>query len=123
MSDVLKAQARARFKLTRNANVLHDQNYVPSEIAYTESAEARIVISTNSGWQQFNMEGIVTGGNLMIESDRPILVALGTTALYWPVGSGTKGGAILLSGSAYTNIYVQNESTTNLATIELAATD
>lgn len=69
------------------------------------------------------MEGVDTGSNLLIESDRPILVALGTTLLYWPVGAGTAGGAVMLSGSAFTNIYIKNESTTNLATVQIAVTD
>jgi hypothetical protein len=123
MADVLKVQAKARFKLTRNNAILYDQDFLSSEIAYAESAGARIVLATNIAFQQFDMEGVATGEFLMIESDRPILVALGTTALYWPIGSGTKGGALMLSGSSFTNIYVKNESVTNLATVQIAVTD
>jgi hypothetical protein len=123
MADVLKVQTKARFKLTRNNAILYDQDFLSSEVAYTESAGARIVLATNTDFAQFDMEGVASGVNLMIESDRPVLVALGTTALYWPIGSGTKGGALILSGSAITNIYVKNESTENLATVHIAVTD
>ena len=123
MADVLKVQAKARLKFTRNNAILYDQDFLSSEVAYAESAGARIVLATNIAFQQFNMEGVAIGEYLMVESDRPILVALGTTALYWPVGSGTKGGALILSGSSFTNIYVKNESTTNLATVHIAVTD
>lgn len=123
MADVLKIQTKARFKLTRNNAVLYDQDFFPSEESYTESAGARIVIATNSGMTEFDMEGVATGQHLMIESNRPILVSLDTTVLSWPVGSGTKGGAVILSGSAFTHVYVENESTTNLATVQISVTD
>ena len=123
MADVLKIQTKARFKLTRNNAVLYDQDFFPSEESYTESAGARIVIATNSGMTEFDMEGVATGQHLMIESNRPILVSLDTTVLSWPVGSGTQGGAVILSGSAFTHVYVENESTTNLATVQISVTD
>lgn len=123
MADVLKIQTKARFKLTRNNAVLYDQDFFPSEVTYTESAGARIIVGTNSGMTEFDMEGVATGEYLMIESNRPILVSLGTTVLPWPVGSGTKGGAVMISGSSFTHVYVENESTTNLATVQIAVTD
>lgn len=69
------------------------------------------------------MEGVASGEYFMLKTDRPILVALNSTANSWPVGSGTEGGAILLSGSTITHIYTNNESTTNLATIQVVVTD
>ena len=123
MADVLKVQTKARFKLTRNTVVLYDQDYFPREVAFTESAGARVILATNSGMQEFDMEGVTTGEYLMIEADRPILVSLGTTVLQWPVGIGTKGGAVMLSGSSFTHVFVENESTTNVATVQIAVTD
>ena len=95
MADVLKVQPKARFKVTRNGTVLYDQDFAPGEATYTEHA----------------------GG------DRPILVALNTTAQVWQIGTGTTGGAVVLSGASITHIYVQNESTTNVATAHLIVTD
>lgn len=123
MASVLKVQPKARFQLTRDGAVLYDQDFFPNEVDYTEQAIARFVLATNSGMQEFDMEGVASGEYFMLETDRPIQVALNTTALKWPVGSGSGGGAILLSGSEITHIYVENESTTNVATVQVAVTD
>jgi len=69
------------------------------------------------------MEGVAIGEYFMLETDRPLLVALNSTAQVWQVGAGTTGGAVMLSGASITRIYVQNESTTNVATAHLIVTD
>lgn len=124
MADVLKVQPKARFQVTRNGTTLYDQDYAPSQADYTEHAGARLILATNMPtFQEFDMEGVDTGEYFMLETDRPILVALNTTAQVWQVGTGTSGGALMLSGASITHIYVQNESTTNVATAHLIVTD
>ena len=124
MADVLKVQPKARFKVTRNGTVLYDQDFAPGEATYTEHAGARVILATNMGaFQEFDMEGVATGEYFMLETDRPLLVALNSTAQVWQVGTGTTGGALMLSGASITHIYVQNESTTNVATAHLIVTD
>jgi hypothetical protein len=70
--------------------------------------------------QELDMGGISTGENVLLETDQPILVALNSTNANAKV---TVGGAFMVSGGSFTHIYVQNESLTNVATVQAVVTD
>jgi hypothetical protein len=117
MADVLRANEAARLRLIRNGVVVYDQSYSPTEEAYTEHAGDRFVLATNSGVQQVNLGGISTATRVMIETDRVINVGIDSQTYLIPISK-----AFMLVGS-FSALYVQNESTTNVATIEFLATD
>jgi hypothetical protein len=120
MADVLKRTVRARVKLTRNDAVLYDQTYYDDDTDYTESTHQRVVLATNMAVpQEVDMAGVSTGAVLFVESDRAINVAVNAIGNVWPLA---ENGALLLVGSV-THLYLQNESTTNLATVELVVAD
>lgn len=123
MADVLKVQELARFKLKRNATILYDQAFAPAEEDFTEHTGDRVILATNmAAPQEINLAGVATGGHLMLETDREILVTLDVTTSKWQVGNGSALGALLFVGS-FTHVYLQNENTTNTATVSYIITD
>ena len=126
MADVLRKTTRARLKLTRNDVILYDQVYYDDNKVYTESTSQRIVLATNMGSPQeieiknvTRAPGAVGGVTLFMEIDRAAKVAVNDAAALWPIA---ENGSLLLVGPI-TALYVKNESTTNLATMELVITD
>lgn len=120
MADALSRTMRARVKLIRDGAVNHDQVFYQDDETYTESTHQRIVLATNmSAPQEIDLSGVASAGSLFLSTDRDILATLNTTTATWPVG---ENGALMLVGS-FTHLYVQNESTTNLATIDIVVTD
>ena len=63
--------------------------------------------------------GATSGVTLFLETDRAINVAVNNIAHLWPLAD---NGSLLLVGTI-SHLYIQNESTTNLATVELVVTD
>lgn len=120
MADALTRTMRARVRLIRNGVDYFDQTFYDPTVDYTESTHQRVVLSTNmTSPAAVDMAGVETGVSLFLQTDREILVALGASSSTWTVG---ENGALLLVGS-FTNLYLQNESTTNQATVELVVTD
>jgi hypothetical protein len=70
--------------------------------------------------EELDLGGIATGENFLLETDQPILVALNTTNVNAKI---TVGGALMMSGGSFTHLYVQNESATNVATVQVVVTD
>jgi len=126
MADVLRKTTRARLKLTRNDAILYDQVYYDDNKVYTESTSQRIVLATHmTAPQEIDLKGVTSapgaesGVTLFMEIDRAAKVAVNDIAALWPIA---ENGSLLLVGTV-THLYVQNESTTNLATMELVVTD
>lgn len=126
MADVLRRTTRARLKLTRNDAILYDQVYYDDNKVYTESTSQRIVLATHmTAPQEIDLKGVTeapgasSGVTLFMEIDRAAKVAVNDIAALWPIA---ENGSLLLVGTV-TRLYVQNESTTNLATMELVVTD
>lgn len=126
MADVLRRTVRARVKLTNNDAVIYDQVYYDENVEYTESTGQRLVLATNMAVaQEVDLSGVTstpgatTGVTLFLETNRAIKVAVNDIAALWPLA---ENGALLLVGSI-SHLYVLNESTTNLATVELVVTD
>ena len=120
MADALKRTLRARVRLIRDSADLYDQVFYEPNESYTESTHQRIVLATNMGSpSEIDMSGVATGESLFLQTDREIKVALDANTRLWTV---KEHGAVLLVGS-FTHLYVQNESTTNQATVELVITD
>ncbi len=122
MADVLKQTIGVSIVLDRNSRTMYDQRYNPVAVAFTESTHQRIVLATNmTSPSEIDLSGVTAvpgveaGGTLFVETDRSILVAVNNNSYLWPLSA---NGALLLTG-ALTHLYVQNESTTNQATIEL----
>jgi len=127
MADALKRTLRARVRLIRDGVDIYDQNFYEPNETYVESTHQRIVLATNmASPSEIDMSGVasdIAGGDtaetLFLQTDRDVLVALDDNTFLWVV---KENGALMLVGS-FTHLYVQNESTTNLATIELVITD
>lgn len=127
MADSLKRTMRARVVLIRDGQEMHDQHYYEPNESYTESTHQRLVLPTNmSSPSEVDLSGVasdIAGGDvavtLYIETDRAIKVALDDNTYLWDVA---EHGAIMLVGS-FTHLYLQNASTTNLATVDLVVTD
>ncbi len=120
MADALFRTMRARIRLVRDGADLYDQVYYEPDIAYDESTHQRIVLATNMGSPgEIDLSGVSTAATLFLQTDRDIKVAVNSASFVWPV---SEHGALMLVGS-FTHLYVQNESTTNLATVELVVTD
>lgn len=120
MADALSRTMRARIRLIRDGVDMYDQVFYEPDETYAESTHQRVVLPTNMGSpSEIDMAGVATGESLFIQTDRDIKVALDANTRLWVV---KENGALLLTGS-FTHVYVQNESTTNLATIELVITD
>lgn len=111
---------RARVRLIRNGVDYFDQTFYDPDVSYDESTHQRVVLSTNMGSpSEVDMSGVDTGVSLFIQTDRDIKVALDSSANLWSVA---EHGSLLLVGS-FTHLYLQNESTTNQATVEVVLTD
>ena len=120
MADALSRTMRARVRLVRNDVDYYDQTFYDPDVSYNESTHQRIVLSTNMGSpSEIDLGGVETAATLFLQTDREILVAVGVNTRTWTVG---ENGSVMLSGS-FTHLYVQNESTTNQATVELVVTD
>jgi hypothetical protein len=120
MADALSKTMRARVRLIRNGVDYFDQVYYEPDISYTESTHQRVILSTNmASPSEVDLSGVETGATLFLQTDRDILVAVDNSARTWPV---SEHGSVLLVGS-FTHLYLQNESTTNQATVELVVTD
>lgn len=120
MADSLSRTLRARVRLIRNGADLYDQVFYDPDITYTESTHQRVVLATNmSTPAEVDLAGVSTGGAMFLQTDRAINVAVGTSTAVWPVA---ENGAVMLTGTI-THLYLQNESTTNQATVELVVSD
>jgi hypothetical protein len=122
MADVLKQTIGVSIVLDRNGRTMYDQRFYEEDATFTESTHQRIVLATNMATpSEVDLSGVTEtpsvtqGGTLFLESDRAIQVAVNNVSYLWPLSA---NGALLLTGTI-THLYVQNESTTNQATIEL----
>lgn len=120
MADALSRTLRARVRLIRNGADLYDQVFYDPDVTYAESTHQRLVLSTNMATpSEVDLAGVETGSALFLQTDRAINVAVGTSTNSWPIA---ENGALLMTGTI-THLYLQNESTTNQATVELVVSD
>lgn len=120
MADALSRTLRAAVILTRNGSDYHEQEFYDPKVTYSEIAHQRIVLSTNMGSpSEVDMAGVATGATLFVETDRAVNVAINAASNVWTV---SENGALMLVGS-FTHLYLQNESTTNQATVDVIITD
>jgi hypothetical protein len=104
---------------------MYDQRFYAEDESFSESTHQRIVLATNmASPSEVDLSGVTAtpsvtqGGTLFLEADRAISVAVNNSSYLWPLSA---NGALLLTGTI-THLYVQNESTTNTATVELVVT-
>lgn len=118
MADVLRVSELARLKLTRDGVVAYDQAYAPAAESYTEHAGDRVVLATNMATPEaVDLGGIATAEHLMLETERTILVGVNSQTNLITVKKA------LMVVSSFSTLYLQNESTTNTATVEFMVTD
>lgn len=118
MADVLRVKPLARLRLTRDGGTLYDQIYSPTERAYVEHSSDRFVLAANTSVQQVNLGGVATGDALLLITDKTINVGIDSQTNMWQVGK-----ALMLDGGSFTALYVQNQSTTVEATVDVIVTD
>jgi hypothetical protein len=120
MADSLSRTLRARVRLIRNGADLYDQVFYSPDVTYTESTHQRLVLPTNMATpSEVDLAGVETGKALFLQTDRAIQVSVGTSTSSWPIA---ENGALLMTGTI-SHLYLQNESTTNQATVELVVSD
>ena len=120
MADALNRTMRARIRLIRDGADMYDQSFYDSETAYAESTHQRVILATNMvSPSEVDMAGVSSAVALFIQTDRDIKVALDDNTFLWTI---KENGALMLTGS-FTHLYLQNESTTNQAIVELVLTD
>ena len=117
MADVLRVVDNDRLHLTRDGVTHYNLVHTPTEEAYTEYASDRLVLAVSSGQVQASLGGVTAGEHLMLITDREIKVGVSSTTNVWTVKKFLK-----LTGSI-TSLYLENESATNLATVEFIVTD
>lgn len=122
MAKVTTVEIAARLKLFEDSVVVYNQSFKMNAVTYTEHTVDRLILATNSGWQEVNMGGVGTGVFLEARSDRPILVSIDTTTREWNLGRGTEGGVVAVI-SSFTHVYLKNNSVTNQATVNVAVSD
>ena len=122
MADVLKQTIGVSVVLARNSRAMIDQQFNQTDQAYSEATHQRIVLATNmTNPQEIDLSGVtatpsVTLGTMVfLETDRAISVAVNNNTYLWPL---SVNGVLLLTGTI-SHLYVQNESTTNQAVVEL----
>lgn len=122
MADSLERTMRARIRLIRDDVDFYDQNFYDPDVTYTESTHQRIILATNmENPSEVDMGGVANAVTLFLQTDRAIKVALVANTRVWEVGE--NGAVMIQSTTAFTHLYLQNESTTNQATVELVVTD
>ena len=119
MADVLRRTIRAKMNLTRNEGAMYSQEYYKADIEFDAHTHQRIVLSTSSGQQQFDLTSITTGSAMMLNTDRAIVVAIDSASNTITLSD---NGMMLFTGS-FTHVYVENNSTTYQASVEFVATD
>lgn len=120
MADALSRTIRARVRLIRDGGDMHSQVFYDPDISFDEHTHQRVVLSTNmASPAQVDMAGVSSAGSLFLKTDRDINVCINSTTKVWPVG---ENGCVILVGT-FTKLYLQNESTTNQATVDLVVTD
>lgn len=122
MAKVTTVEIAARLKLFEDNSVVYNQSFKMNAVTYTEHTVDRLILGTNSGWQEVNMGGVGTGIFLEAKSDRPILISIDTTTREWNLGRGTEGGVVAVI-SSFTHVYLKNVSVTNQATVNVAVSD
>lgn len=122
MAKVTTVEIAARLKLFEDSVVVYNQSFKMNAVTYTEHTVDRLILATNSGWQEVNMGGVGTGVFFEARSDRPILVSIDTTTREWNLGRGTEGGVVAVI-SSFTHVYLKNNSVTNQATVNVAVSD
>ena len=122
MAKVTTVEVAARLTLFEDKKKVYNQAFSMNVVTYTKHSIDRLVLATNSGWQEINLGGVGTGIYLEIKVDKPILVSLNTTTREWNVGKGTRGGVIAMI-SEFTHVYVQNVSVTNTVVVNAVITD
>ena len=68
--------------------------------------------------EELSLGGVGTGEFLLLQTDQPIKVGIDNQTVLLDVSK-----AIMLGGASFTHIYLQNESTTNTATVQAVVTD
>ena len=120
MADALSRTMRARVRLIRDGGDMHDQVFYDPDVSFDEHTHQRVVLATNMATpSQVDMAGVSSAGSLFLKTDRDINVGINSTTKIWPVG---ENGCVMLVGT-FTKLYLQNESTTNQATVDLVVTD
>lgn len=76
------------------------------------------MLAANTTVQEVNLGGVATGDLLMLITDRSIKVGVDSQTNLWDVGK-----ALMIDGGSFTHLYVQNQSTTVEATVDVIVTD
>jgi hypothetical protein len=121
MADALSRTMRARVRLIRDGADLYDQVFYDPDVTYTESTHQRVVLATDmASPAAVDMGGVSAAKTLFLQTDRAIKVGVGSQTYLWDVAA---NGALMVQSTSFASLYLQNESTENLATVELVVTD
>lgn len=124
MADVNRRTVHANVDLTKNELTMVNQRYFREDVSFTESFHMRVTLATNmSSPQEVDLTGgdnvTFAGESLMVTTDREIDVGVDASNNLVNVSD---NGMFMVVGS-YTHLYVQNNSTTYTANVEIVGTD
>lgn len=121
MADVITVQPAARVKLQKNTGiVLYDQQFSPDPATYTKHVGQAISIPASSS-VTLSLGGITAVRNFLLQSDTKCTVKLNASSTGTPLVGSNMVFAVY-SGSL-TQIVVQNNHTTNAASVQFIVTD
>ncbi len=121
MADVVQAQPQARMKLQKNSGVLlYQQEFAPDPSTYTQHVGQAISIGPAAS-ATLSIGGITAVRNLLLQSDVKCTVKLNGSVTGIPL-VGTNMVFACYSGSI-TQIVVDNNSTTDTATVQYVVSD
>jgi hypothetical protein len=121
LADVIRVQPAARVRLSKNSGVLlYDQEFAPDPATYTKHVGQAISIAP-SATATLSLGGIAAVRNFLLQSDTKCTVKVNGQA----AGAALVGSNMvyaIYSGSL-TQIEVENNHTTNTASIQYIVTD
>ena len=120
MADVVERTVRTSVVLKKNERVVGDHDYYKPDVTFTEHTSQRLVLSTNMATaSQIDLSGVETGAVFAFRTDRTVKLGIDQDTNMLQISD---NGMMVMVGS-FTHVYVQNESTTYQATIEVLACD
>jgi len=121
VTDILKASMNATLHLTKDGDTVHKLSYYSGEQDYLKKSAQRFVLETSMVTPvEVDLYGIGTdtsAAQLLVTTDSPVKVAVGNITYLWEIS-----GAAMMVG-AVSHVYVLNESTTNVANVEVVVSD
>lgn len=120
MADAVYHTMRARLRLERDGVNVHDREFSEPDVEHDEEMYARITVQpAQASPVEIDLGGVGTASSLFLQTNHDILVGVNSNTMMYPI---LAGGAVMLTG-AFTQLFVQNQATTTLSTVDIVVSD